>query len=171
MLLNHPWLRRSTVAVAAAAALAVPGITPGFASVSPTSSVVINEIYGAGGNSGSVLTHDFIELYNGADTALDVSTWSLQYASSAGTSWSGLIPLVGSIPAHSTYLVQAASQTGASTVSNLPTPDASSATVNMSATSGNAALVSSASGRVPRSPARPQRRRRARPPRSPGPAT
>jgi 5'-nucleotidase len=143
MLLNHPWLRRSTVAVAAAAALAVPGITPGFASVSPTSSVVINEIYGAGGNSGSVLTHDFIELYNGADTALDVSTWSLQYASSAGTSWSGLIPLVGSIPAHSTYLVQAASQTGASTVSNLPTPDASSATVNMSATNGNVALVSS----------------------------
>ena len=143
MLLNHPWLRRSTVAVAAAAALAFPGITPGFAAVSATSTVVINEIYGGGGNSGSTLTHDFIELYNGADTALDVSTWSLQYASAAGTSWSGLIPLVGSIPAHSTYLVQAASQTGATTVSNLPTPDASSATVNLSATNGNVALVSS----------------------------
>ena len=52
MLLNHPWLRRSTVAVAAAAALAFPGITPGFAAVSATSTVVINEIYGGGGNSG-----------------------------------------------------------------------------------------------------------------------
>jgi 5'-nucleotidase len=144
MLVNHPWLRRSAVAAAATAALTAPGVAPGYAAVAPDAAVVIHEIYGAGGNSGSVLSHDFIELYNGSDAAVDLSAWSLQYASAAGTSWSGTIPLTGSVPAHSTYLVQAASQTGAATVSTLPTPDASSSAVNLSATNGNVALVSSA---------------------------
>ena len=42
MLMNRAWLRRSAVAAVAAAALAVPGITPGIAAVAPTSTVVIN---------------------------------------------------------------------------------------------------------------------------------
>jgi len=145
MLLTHHWLRRpAAVGITAIAALALPGVAPGFAAVSASSPVVINEIYGGGGNSGSVLTHDFVELYNTSSAPVDVSTWSVQYASAAGTTWSGLIPLTGSIPAHSTYLVQAASQTGASTVSNLPTPDASSSAVNLAAANGNVAVVSSA---------------------------
>ncbi|WP_201292576.1 ExeM/NucH family extracellular endonuclease [Cellulomonas citrea] len=144
MLLTHPWFRRSAaLSAAVAGALVLPASLPAFAAVSTGSPVVINEIYGAGGNSGSTLTHDFIELANVSDAPVDVSTWSVQYASSAGTSWSGVVPLTGSIPAHSTYLVQAASQTGASTVSNLPTPNASSSTVNLSATKGSVALVSS----------------------------
>lgn len=142
MHLSHPWLRRSAVAAAATAALTVPGVAPGYAAVAPDAAVVINEVYGGGGNTGSVLTHDFIELYNASDAAVDLSTWTVQYASAAGASWSGSIALTGTVPARSTYLVQAATQT-AGTVSNLPTPDATG-TVNLSGTNGNVALVSSA---------------------------
>src|SRR4029453_9385473 len=51
------------------------------------SPVVISEVYGGGGNSGATYTNDFIELYNNGTTPFDLSSWSVQYASAAGTSW------------------------------------------------------------------------------------
>ena len=36
-------------------------------------SVVINEIYGGGGNSGATYKADFIELYNNSNLAIDLS--------------------------------------------------------------------------------------------------
>ncbi|NBO66266.1 MAG: lamin tail domain-containing protein, partial [Acidobacteria bacterium] len=53
----------------------------------PAKSVVIAQIYGGGGNSGALWRHDFIELYNAGGTTVDLSGWSLHYASATGTTW------------------------------------------------------------------------------------
>ena len=75
--------RRTLLATAlVAGALLVPASAQ---AVSPN--IVISEVYGGGGNSGATLENDFIELYNRGTAAVDVSEWSVQYASSAGTSW------------------------------------------------------------------------------------
>jgi DNA/RNA endonuclease G (NUC1) len=101
-------------------------------------SVVISQVYGGGGNSGATLRNDFIELHNtGADTA-NVSGWSVQYASSAGSTWQ-VTAISGFIPPGGFYLVQEAVGTGGTV--NLPTPNASG-TIAMSATAGKVALVS-----------------------------
>ena len=47
--------------------------------------IVISQVYGGGGNSGATYKNDFIELYNAGDQSVDVSTWSVQYASSTGS--------------------------------------------------------------------------------------
>lgn len=47
--------------------------------------IVINEVYGGGGNSGATLKNDFIELINRGTTTVTLSGATLQYASSAGT--------------------------------------------------------------------------------------
>jgi hypothetical protein len=54
---------------------------------SAASNVVVSQIYGGGGNSGSTLKNDFIELFNRGDSAVDISGWSVQYASRTGNSW------------------------------------------------------------------------------------
>src|SRR5438034_3289085 len=105
------------------------------AAVSTT--VVISQVYGGGGNSGATLKNDFIELYNTGAVAVDVSTWSVQYAAAAGTSWQKT-NLSGSIAPGRFYLVQEAAGTGGAT--NLPIADATG-TIAMSATAGKVALV------------------------------
>jgi hypothetical protein len=99
--------------------------------------VVISQVYGGGGNSGAQYTHDFIELHNRGAVAVDLSTWSVQYASATGTSWSR-INLAGSIPPGAHYLVQCA---GGTNGVPLPTPDASGTAINMAGTAGKVALV------------------------------
>ena len=47
-------------------------------------SVLISQVYGGGGNAGATLTHDFIELFNRSGQDVDVSGWSVQYASASG---------------------------------------------------------------------------------------
>jgi hypothetical protein len=59
--------------------------------------LVISQIYGGGGNSGASYRNDYVELFNPGSFAASVSGWSVQYASSSGTSWqvgnlSGAIP-------------------------------------------------------------------------------
>jgi hypothetical protein len=48
---------------------------------------VISQVYGGGGNSGATLKNDFIELFNRGNSAVDISGWSVQYASRTGNSW------------------------------------------------------------------------------------
>jgi hypothetical protein len=50
-----------------------------------TAPVVISQLYPSGGNSGAVLTFDFIELHNRTNAAVDLSGWSLQYQSATGS--------------------------------------------------------------------------------------
>jgi hypothetical protein len=126
-------VRRLVAGVAAllgAALLAAPSFASG--------SVAVSQVYGGGGNSGATLKNDYIELFNRSSAAVDVSTWSVQYASSAGTSWSRT-NLSGSIAPGATYLIQEAAGTGGT--QSLPSPNATG-TINMSGTAGKVALVS-----------------------------
>jgi Lamin Tail Domain len=102
-----------------------------------SSSVVVSQLFGGGGNSGAPFTNDFVELFNRGSSAVDVTGWTVQYATAAGTTWQ-TTPLAGSIPAGGYYLVQLAS--GGTAGSPLPTPDATG-TTNAAATSGKIALV------------------------------
>jgi predicted extracellular nuclease len=138
--------RRSLVGAIGAVALAVGFLgaaPPAQAAVSPSAAVVINEVYGAGGNSGSPLTRDFVELYNTSDAPVSLSGWSLQYASAAGTTWA-VDTLDGSIAAHTTYVVAEGAGTSGGTSA---TPDdeappvGTTGTLAMSATGGKVALA------------------------------
>jgi hypothetical protein len=103
--------------------------------VSPN--IVISQVYGGGGNSGATLKNDFIELHNRGAVALDVTGWTVQYASATGTSWQQT-SLSGTIEPGAYYLVQQAQ--GAGGTVDLPTPNAIG-TIAMSATAGKVALV------------------------------
>ncbi len=107
-----------------------------FITCGASAQVVINEVYGGGGNTGAPFKNDFIELYNTGSTAQDLTGWSVQYASAAGSSWSVTV-LSGSIPAGGYYLVQEGA--GAGNGADLPTPDATG-TIPMSATAGKVIL-------------------------------
>ncbi|WP_247231722.1 lamin tail domain-containing protein [Telluribacter sp. SYSU D00476] len=104
-----------------------------------TSTVVISQVYGGGGNSGATYKNDFIELYNPGTAAVDLSGWSVQYASATGTSWQRT-NLSGTIPAGGYYLIQQAA--GSAGTTDLPAPDAIG-TIAMAAASGKVALVKS----------------------------
>ena len=120
------------------AVLAVLLLAPA-ASFAANPSVVISQVYGGGGNSGAFWKNDFIELFNPGAAPVDLSTWSVQYASQNGTSWSRT-NLTGSIPAGGYYLVQEAAGANAN-ATPLPTPDATG-TIAMSGTAAKVALVS-----------------------------
>ncbi|HEY4288594.1 MAG TPA: choice-of-anchor J domain-containing protein [Puia sp.] len=102
--------------------------------------IVVNQLYGGGGNSGSVFSNDFIELFNDADTAVNLAGWSVQYNSAAGTGAWQVTPLTSTIPPHGYFLVQEA--VGATLSTPLPTPDVTGA-IAMSATSGKVLLSNS----------------------------
>ena len=99
--------------------------------------VVVSQVYGGGGNSGATLTNDYIELYNRGTATIDVTGWSVQYASSAGSSWQ-VTPLTGTIAPDGRYLVQEAAGSGGTTP--LPTPNATGS-IAMAAGAGKVALV------------------------------
>jgi hypothetical protein len=103
-----------------------------------TNHLVISQVYGAGGNTGALLTHDYVELFNPTGSTVSLSGWSLQYASATGTSWT-VVGLTGTILPGRYFLVQL---TGGTTGSPLPTPDMTG-TLNMSGTVGKLALVNS----------------------------
>jgi uncharacterized protein len=103
-------------------------------------SVVISQVYGGGGNSGATLKNDFVELFNRTADPIDLTGWSVQYASASGSSWQ-VTTLSGAIAPGKHYLVQEAA--GAGGTLNLPTPDATG-TIAMSATNAKVALVNNA---------------------------
>ena len=116
-------------------------VTLSGAVAAPTAKVVVNQVYGGGGNSGSVFSNDFIELFNDDDTAVNLAGWSVQYNSAAGTGSWQVTPLSGVVPPHGYFLVQEA--VGASPNTPLPAPDVIG-TIAMSATSGKILLSNSA---------------------------
>jgi 5'-nucleotidase len=110
--------------------------------------VVIREVYVNGGSAGASYTNKFVELYNPSTTAIDVSGWSVQYKSSAGTSIAGanVVPLGDhQIEPGTSFLVQGAGNGTATTP--LPTPDVVSTGLNPggSATGGGVIALSRAS--------------------------
>ena len=141
---NHVSTLRRRIALGAAVVTAAGGaVLVAQPAQAISADVVISEVYGGGGNTGATFTNDFIELYNRGTTTIDVSTWSVQYASATGPAGGGswaVTLLTGQIPPGKSYLVQQAAGTGGTTP--LPTPDATG-TIAMSGTAGKVALVTS----------------------------
>ena len=104
---------------------------------SGTSDVVVSQIYGGGGNAGATFRNDYVELFNGGSGTIDLSGWTVQYATAAGTTWKATA-LSGTIAAGRYYLVQLASNAYVGAV--LPPADATG-TSNLGGTSGKIALV------------------------------
>lgn len=112
--------------------------TPSAQAVSPD--VVISQVYGAGGNTGATLRNDFVEVYNRGAAPVDLTGWSVQYASATGTGTfasNSPVSLTGTLPPGAHYLVQLA---GGANGSALPTPDATG-TIAMAAGSGKVVAV------------------------------
>jgi hypothetical protein len=106
---------------------------------SASSDMVVSQAFAGGGNAGAPYTNDFVELFNRGTATIDLSTWSIQYATGSGTSWQ-VTPLSGSVPAGGHYLIQLAS--AAAIGASLPTPDATG-TSNLAVSGGKVALVHS----------------------------
>lgn len=102
--------------------------------------IVISEVYGGGGNSGSHYKNDFIELYNPTSTPVSLNGWSVQYGSAKGTGAWQKSSLTGTIAPYGFYLVKQAAGTGG--IAELPAPD-DTGTLNLSGTEGKVALVRS----------------------------
>ncbi len=131
----------ATAAVAVASLVAIPA-APATANPAGTN-VVISEVYLNGGSAGASYTNKFVELYNPTTTAIDVSGWSVQYKSSAGTSItaSNNVPLGDHhIEPGKTLLIQA--QGNGTTTTALPTPDVVSTGLNPSGSAGGVLALS-----------------------------
>jgi predicted extracellular nuclease len=117
-------------------ALALACVLPA-AHASSSSGLVISQVYAGGGNSGATYQNDYVVILNRSSSSVDLSSWTLQYASASSTSWQ-VTPLTGTIAAGRSYLVQLAST--AAVGSTLPTPDATD-TTNLANTGGKLAIV------------------------------
>lgn len=114
---------------------------------------VISQVYGGGGNGGATLRYDFIELYNPTNAAVDLSSYSIQYASTTGpaggAAWA-VAPITGTIQPRKYFLIQACiGNVGSTNGALLPTPDftlpntdSASCAPAIAAAAGKLALVS-----------------------------
>jgi hypothetical protein len=111
-----------------------------------STSIVVSQVYGGGGNSLAPYTHDFIELFNRGASPASVAGWSVQYASATGSGNFGAnsgqiteLPPTSLAPGQY-LLIQESSN--ANVGAPLPTPDVVDGTpIFMSATAGKVALV------------------------------
>ncbi|HKS27973.1 MAG TPA: Calx-beta domain-containing protein [Pyrinomonadaceae bacterium] len=115
-----------------------------------TANLVISQLYGGGGNSGSTLKNDFVEIFNRGATVVDIAGWSVQYRSATSTSgnWS-VTNLCGSTTGGSCllqpgqyWLVQEAAGTS-STGGAVDIAEDAAGSIDLAATGGKVALVSS----------------------------
>jgi len=133
---------RMTTLAALMAALCAPAFAVTAGPAAPAAGVVISQVYGGGGNSGANYKNDFIELRNAGDNAVNLSGWSVQYASSTGSSWQVTkLPDNFVLQPGQYLLVQEAAGTGGSTA--LPTADVVGS-IPLSGSNGKVALVSAA---------------------------
>ncbi|MDX6611817.1 MAG: hypothetical protein QOD75_1003, partial [Blastocatellia bacterium] len=113
-----------------------------------SSSVVISQVYGGGGNSGSTFKNDFIELYNRGSSPVNLSGWSVQFAGATAT-FQATSPLDGSPlttnlsgiiqPGHYFLIKETAGTTGNPTT-DLPPADVTG-NIAVGSTAGKVALV------------------------------
>jgi hypothetical protein len=104
---------------------------------SASPNVVVSQVYAGGGNAGAGFANDFVELFNRGSSAVDLGSWTIQYAPASGTAWQQTA-LSGSIAPGRFYLVKLAST--AAVGGALPAADASG-TTNLAASGGKVALV------------------------------
>ncbi len=99
--------------------------------------IVISQVYGGGGNSGAPFANDYIELFNRSNQLVDISGWSVQYASATDTSWQKT-DLTGSLQPGQYFLIQ--EDSGGSNGTPLPMPNATGS-IALASTAGKVALV------------------------------
>jgi 5'-nucleotidase len=132
---------RHAIRLASTACIAAALITPtaAQAAVAPGDGVLINEIYGGGGNSGAAFSRDFVEIVNTTSQPQSLAGWSVQYASATGSSWQ-VTPLGDiTLAADATLLV------GQAYGSNTALPDIAAdveGSTALSGSQGKVALVS-----------------------------
>lgn len=113
---------------------------PGSAVAVGSSSLVVSEVYGGGGNASAPFANDYIELRNIGAAPVSLAGWSIQYASASGSSWSVTALPAFTLGPRQFFLVQEAS--GGANGAALPAPDATG-TIALAATAGKVAVVSS----------------------------
>ena len=133
------------MAAAAATSLTLTGLV----SLAPMAqaagtTLVINEVYGGGGNSGATYTHDFVELFNGTDAEIDLTGYAVKYYSSAGN-LQNTCTLDGTVAPGEHFLIQQAAGSGGTTP--LPTPD-QECSAAMSGTAGSITLEDTSDARI-----------------------
>lgn len=109
------------------------------------SQVVISQIYGAGGNTGAIFTHDYVELFNLTSSPVDLSGWTLNYASatgSFGTSNRNTLPDGTTISANSYLLIQLAGGTNGNPLPVTADVVIATSPINLAAANGKIALTS-----------------------------
>lgn len=132
------------IAAGAGLALLAAGLTPLAAHANPAgTALVINEVYGAGGNNGAVYNADFVELKNPTGSPIDLSGKYISYRSASGSPGAVPFALTGSVPANGTWLIQM-SATGAAGVA-LPTPNQVAAPAFSMAGAGGQVLLQTSS--------------------------
>lgn len=122
-------------------ALALLGLSS--LSLSVNAGVVISQLYGG---QGSTYNQDFVELFNNGSDAVNISGWSVQYASATGNgnfSANGVTSLSGVLQPGQYYLV------GLRSAANglaLPATDVANNATDMSGSNGKVVLVNSSTG-------------------------
>jgi hypothetical protein len=99
--------------------------------------LVVSQVFAGGGNAGASFANDYVELFNRGNSTIDLSGWTVQYATATGTAWTPTA-LSGAVLPGGRHLVQLAS--GGTSGSVLPAPD-STGTTNLSTAGGKLALV------------------------------
>ena len=149
LVVSHPG--RLTVLAALLAGLSAPAMA-----VSPN--LVISQLYGAGGNSGTTIyRNDYVEIFNRGTTAVTLSGWSLQYSSAAGSTWGNRAALPTFTVEPGQYVLVQQQGGGGTTQPALPGPVVIplSGAFNMAAGGGKVALVNDMgqlAGQTPTSP-------------------
>ncbi|MGI8586392.1 MAG: S-layer homology domain-containing protein [Chloroflexia bacterium] len=104
-----------------------------------STSLVVSQVYGGGGNSGATYTNDFIEVFNLSNTPVTMNNWSVQYAPATSNVWQ-VTTLTGTITIQPWRYLLVQEASGGAVGQPLPTPDVIGG-INMSATTGKVALV------------------------------
>jgi uncharacterized protein len=119
-----------------------PPATPRVSAQSGAS-LVISQVYGAGGNTDAVLQHDYVEVFNRGTASASLAGHTIQYTSSSGTgSFAVGATLAGTLSPGQYLLVR---MSGGANGTPLPTPDIIG-TSSMAAAAGKVALVAQTTG-------------------------
>ena len=128
---------RPTALAALLASLSLPVLA------APSPNIVISQVYGGGGNSGAEYKQDFIEIFNRSSADVAIGGWSVQYASSAGSTWQvSTIPANTVLKAGQYYLIRQAAGNGGTR----DVPMDAEGKLALSGTAGKVVLASNSAG-------------------------
>ncbi len=142
---NGPALIRTWRLALTVTLIAIVSVYVAFATVAQSPAVdhlVISQLYTGGGNAGATFSNDYVEIYNPTAATHNLAGWSVQFAGSAGTTWTSQ-SLSGPIGPGEYLLVRL----GSSGTNGAPLPvipNISGDAINLGATTGKLALVSNA---------------------------